>query len=202
MLKTIFFDLGNVLIFFDHSKMLRQIAHCTGLTSDAVKNILVTEKVLMSYESGQIDTAGFCQIFKTRAPKPFALSDLFEAVSDIFTPNAALWPLVEQLKEKGCRLILLSNTSECHFIHVYATYPLLRLFDDMILSFEVGALKPDPRIFQAALAKAQCDPKECFYTDDIPEFVAGARKAGLDSEIFTSVPELKASLAKRGRALR
>jgi putative hydrolase of the HAD superfamily len=181
--------------------MFQQIAQCTGLTPDVVQDILVREKVHQSYESGQIDSSSFYQIFQARSPHSFTLPAFLEAASDIFTPNESLFPLVRQLKEKGLRLVLLSNTSECHYNRVYTHYPTLRLLDDQVLSFEVGALKPSEQIFLEALSKAQCDPKYCFYTDDVPEFVDGARKVGLDSEIFTGVSALKSALGLRGVAL-
>ena len=70
-----------------------------------------------------------------------------------------------------------------------------------MLSFEVGALKPDKQIFIKALSKASCDPKECFYTDDIPEFVKTAKECGLDSEIFTTTQALQQALLHRGISL-
>ncbi len=198
MLKTIFFDLGNVLVFFSRPKMYRQVAECTGLSADAARKILVDEKIQDFYEMGQIDTAHLVHIFKSRSPKPFAPHALLEALSDIFTPNTALFPLVERLHKQKMRLILLSNTSECHYNRVHADYPVLSLFDDYVLSYKVGALKPSEQIFTHALSKAGCAPHECFYTDDLVEFVEGARRVGLPSEVFTGVASLKAALAARG----
>jgi glucose-1-phosphatase len=198
MLKTIFFDLGNVLVFFSRPKMFRQVAECTGLSPDAARKILIDEKIQDFYEMGQIDTAHLIHIFKSRSPKPFVPRALLDALSDIFTPNTTLFPLIEQLHKQKLRLILLSNTSECHYNRVHADYPVLSLFDDFVLSYQVGVLKPSPQIFFHALSKARCDPTECFYTDDLPEFVEGARKVGLDSEVFIGVAALKASLAARG----
>jgi glucose-1-phosphatase len=198
MLKTVFFDLGNVLVFFSRPKMYRQIAECTGLSPEAAQKILVDERVQDFYEMGQIDTAHLTQIFKSRSPKPFAERALVDAFSDIFTPNTSLFPLIERLKKQKLRLILLSNTSECHYARVHADYPVLALFDDYVLSYKVGALKPSQEIFLHALSKAGCRQSECFYTDDIPEFVEGARKVGLDSELFTNVAGLKAALGARG----
>ena len=198
MLKTIFFDLGNVLVFFSHPQMIRQIAACTGLDAVVVRKILFEEGFQNRYETGQIDTAQFFRIFQSKSPKLFSQADLAEAASDIFTPNPPLYPIIEQLKNKGLRLILLSNTSECHFAKVKAHYPVLKLFDDFILSYEVGALKPSETIFRKALSSALCPAASCFYTDDVPEFIQGARSAGLDGEVFTGVQSLTKALAARG----
>lgn len=202
MLKTIFFDLGNVLVFFSHQKMFRQVSECTGLLPEEIQKILFEEKIQQYYESGQIDTSHFYEIFKMRSPKRFDLTGLLKAFSDIFTPNASLFPLIEELKEKGLRLVLLSNTSECHYLRIYAEYPVLHLFDEQVLSYQVGALKPSEKIFLHALSKANCDPQHCFYTDDIPEFIQGAKKVGLDSELFTGVATLKNALTTRGLSIK
>jgi len=62
-------------------------------------------------------------------------------------------------------------------------------------------MKPDRRIFKKALSLARCQPEECFYTDDIPEYIAGAKKVGLDGELFTGVEPLKQALLQRDVAL-
>ncbi|HSX37437.1 MAG TPA: HAD-IA family hydrolase [Chlamydiales bacterium] len=198
MLKTIFFDLGNVLVFFSHAKMLEQMADCTGLSQEDLRTILIDEKIHELYESGKMDSLTVYRLVQARSSKSFPMHALFDAASNIFTPNTALFPLIEQLKKEGIRLILLSNTSECHWNRVFTDYSILQLFDDLVLSFQVGALKPSKEIFFNALSRAHCDPKYCFYTDDVPEFVEGARNAGLDSEIFINGSRLKKALAIRG----
>lgn len=198
MLKTIFFDLGNVLVFFSHEKMFRQLAACTGLTTQTIKHMLFEERLQEDYETGQIDSLSIYEHFQKKSPQQFNFDQFITAASDIFTPNTSLWPLVERLKQIGIRLVLLSNTSDCHFKNVFAQYPVLHLFDDKILSFEVGFMKPDRRIFLTALARAECAPEECFYTDDIPEFIDAAKKVGLDAELFLGADPLKKALIERG----
>ena len=59
-------------------------------------------------------------------------------------------------------------------------------------------MKPNPRIYAEAIARAQCAPEECFFTDDIPEYVAGARAAGIDAVQFQSATQLESALKERG----
>ena len=198
MLKTVYFDLGNVLIFFSLSRMFDQVAHCTGLSMEEIKQLMIDQQLQDSYERGLLNSQDLYRIFKSKSTHPFSLHEFIEAISDIFTPNTALWPTVERLKKEGIRLILISNTCDSHYNRIYSHYPILRLFDRKILSFEVGHLKPDPQIFQKALSFSQCADSECFFTDDIPAYVAGARKAGLDAELYTDVPSLHRHLIRRG----
>ena len=197
MIQTIYFDLGNVIVFFSHQKMIRQIAETAGLSPQEVQSMLITNRGQIEHERGKVKTEELYAEFSRRGTRPFTFHEFIEAASDIFTPNTELFPIIEELKKRGIRLILLSNTSECHYNRVYSHYPILRLFDAHVLSYEAGACKPDPLIFRKALTLAECPKSNCFYIDDIPEYVTAARKTGLDSEIFTNVEALKKQLAAR-----
>lgn len=201
MLKTVYFDLGNVLVFFSLPKMLEQMGKCTGLSSEDVKHLLFNTNLRELYEKGVIHTDDLFKAFQNRSSKPFTLEEFTHSFCNIFTPNLDLWKVVEKLKKQNIRLILLSNTSECHYNYSAANFPVLNLFDHKVLSYEVGAWKPDEQIFKKALEHAQCDPADCFYTDDIPEFIESARRIGLKGEVYTGVDKLKKDLSKLGLQL-
>jgi putative hydrolase of the HAD superfamily len=118
--------------------------------------------------------------------------------SSIFLPETLIPEnLLVALRERY-RLLLLSNTNAIHFEMVFERYPLLKHFDEYILSYKVGAMKPSPLIYQAALAKAECKPEECFFTDDIPAYVEGAKAQGIDAVQFQSAAQIEAELNARG----
>jgi glucose-1-phosphatase len=196
VIKTAIFDLGNVLVFFDFEKIISQVSSLSGLSSQKIKELLIQKELHKSYESGKISSEEMFEIFAQEAPKPFTFQEFFYAASDIFQPNDEIVPLIKSLKAGGLRLVLLSNTSPAHYEFLTSLLPILSLFDAKILSYEVGAVKPDPKIYMAALKAAHCSPQECFYTDDIPEYVAAARTHGIWAEVFTDVPTLRTLLTK------
>jgi len=192
---TIFFDLGNVLLFFDLEKMLIQLANCMRIPLEVLRDKqLFNPQVFQNFECGRTTSEELYRLLQSNTDHPFSFHDMAIAMSDIFTPNIELWPLVEQLKAQGSRLVLISNTNECHFKFAYSHYAVLKLFDRFILSYEVGAGKPDPLIFKHALKEAR---GKTFYTDDIPAFVEAGRAAGIDAEVFVDVPTLQQHLKKR-----
>ena len=198
MIKTVYFDLGNVLIFVNFPKLLYGLENLSGLSSEKIQSFLNGSNLRERYEKGLLTTQDFCFSLQKRAKKGFSLDEFKIAFSDIFTPNIEVWSTVEDLKKRGVRLVLLSNTSQCHFEYAKKHYPVLNLFDYHILSYEVGAWKPDPHIFKKALQIANCEPEECFYTDDIPEFIESARNIGLPGEVFRDASSLKEQLQSRG----
>jgi glucose-1-phosphatase len=192
--KTVFFDLGNVLIFFSLDKMFQQLSDCTNIPQNVLRLALTKNLLFQEIESGQITIDQFYRILQSQTSHPFSFNEMLIAMSDIFTPNLDLWKVVEKLKAQGTRLVLISNTNECHFNFAYSHFPILKLFDRFILSYEVKACKPSPKIFLQALQEAR---GAAFYTDDIPAYIQAARSVGLDGEIFTTVPVLVQHLQDR-----
>jgi HAD superfamily hydrolase (TIGR01509 family) len=78
----------------------------------------------------------------------------------------------------------------------FATIP--DLFETIALSYQIGAVKPEPRIFAAAAELAGVPPSEIFFVDDIPGHVAAARIAGFDAVQYTTTPALVIDLRQRG----
>ena len=94
--------------------------------------------------------------------------------------------------------MLLSNTNDIHFRFIRKHYPVLRHFDDFVLSYEVGVMKPDAGIYAEALRRAGVPPSECFFVDDKQVNVDAARKAGIDAVRFEGRERLESQLSERG----
>lgn len=195
--KAIFFDLGNVLLFFSHDKMYRQIADLCGLPRENVHQSTFTKVLIDDFETGRVDIQAIHQFLCEISGKQVDFKSTIEAISNIFELNQAIVPIIKELKKTQIPLYVLSNTNEAHFDYAYTHFPVLHLFDGYVLSYEVGAKKPEKTIYEKALAKAGCLPHEVFYTDDIPEYVQGARNLKIDAEPFLDVPTLKSQLQKR-----
>jgi HAD superfamily hydrolase (TIGR01509 family) len=107
--------------------------------------------------------------------------------------------LCGRLNAAGYRLGVLSNTNDAHWRWVTKRFSYLTtMFDVAAMSFEIGVMKPDPRIYAEAARLAGVDPADVFYTDDRPENVAGAQAAGFDAVLFTTPAALSAELWQRG----
>lgn len=197
MIKTLIFDIGNVLLFFDHEKMVNQIANTLKIPFSQIKSRFFEEGMLNAIELGSITTEEMVEeLFKLSSTRETKTS-LLNAYNDIFKENSSLTPILHTLKKQGKKLILLSNISEEHFNYIFKTYPTLHLFDAAILSYQERHAKPSYEIYQAALRKAECHPYECFYTDDILLHVESAKQLSIDAEQFLSTELLIQQLASR-----
>lgn len=197
-LRTIIFDMGNVIIPFDFRRGYAAMEkHCPYPASEIPDRIRPTGLV-QALESGHIEPRPFVEELSRVLGFQLSYEDFREIWSSIFLPDTLIpASLVEKLKE-NYRVMVLSNTNAIHIEMVTERYPILQLFDHLILSHEVKAMKPEPAIYAAALAHAQAAPAECFFTDDILDYVEGARRAGLQAEQFLGYDKLLNDLRGRG----
>ena len=198
MIRTFLFDLGNVLLDFSHERMFAQIAALSGRTPDDVRRVLVDEQLGDEFESGRLTADDVHRELEQRLAARLDRTALSRAVGDIFESNADMLPLLDSLRQSGRRLVLLSNTNALHIDWVRSRFDVLSRFDALVLSYEVGAMKPEDAIYEAALRAIDCEPAECFYTDDIPRYVDRGRAFGLQASVFTGADDLRRELAQRG----
>jgi len=102
--------------------------------------------------------------------------------------------LLKRLKEAGYPLYGLSNWSAETFPSMRDKHDFFDLFDDMVISGEVGQVKPSPEIFQILLDKIKRPANECLFIDDAMANIDQAEKLGFATILFDSPEQLEAAL--------
>ena len=199
-IQFLYFDLGNVLFHFSHEQMVRQMAELAGVATDVVERVLFVEGLQDRFEAGECDRHDYYEQFCEATSSRPQLAALEEAGSDIFALNSAILPLIERLGQLDLALGVLSNTCENHWRYVSdGRYPVLPgPFQTAVLSYEQRSMKPDRRIYDAAIDRAGLPPEQIFFVDDRPENVEGAKAVGIDAIMFEGVESLATNLRERG----
>ena len=198
--KFLYFDLGNVLLWFDHRQAAQQMGEVAGISADKVWQVVFESGLEERFEAGQLDDQEFFETFCRDTGTRPSREALLEAGSAIFKMNASMIPVIAQLDTAGHRMGILSNTCGPHWSYCAAGRFVLicQAFDVLALSYQIGVCKPDPKIFAAAAKLAGVSPPEIFYTDDIAGNVDAARMAGFDAVQYTTTPQLVRDLRDRG----
>jgi len=196
MIHTCLFDLGNVLVRFSHTTMCSQIGALCGRSHEAIRDLLHDSGLQGKFEKGLLSAGKFHRELEALVGVNIDPGELQRAGSEIFTLIEPMPAILDALKASGHRLVLMSNTSVTHFEFIIDRFDVLSRFDECVLSYKVGAVKPQPAIFRAAIKAIGCAPGECFYTDDIPEYVTAARTYGFQADVFTDPPTLLEQLAR------
>lgn len=193
-IQAIIFDFGNVQYRFDNNRILSALAQLSGRSPEALKQAIYEDASLSEdYEAGRIDSQAFLAGVSALCGRDLTVAEFLPIFTDLFTPIDSTLELMRRLKP-AYRIGLLSNTNPWHFEHGIRTTPVFPLYDTITLSYEVGALKPDPRIYQDALRKLSLPPEACVYIDDLAPFAEAATKLGLHGLTYTTPVALMAQL--------
>ncbi|MCL4511344.1 MAG: HAD family phosphatase [Bacteroidetes bacterium] len=196
--SVIVFDLGNVLLPFDYKIILEKLEHVEkGLGSKFAEFYKNNYEVHRRFERGEFSADEFTEIMLDVLGHKVGKEDFYEIYSKIFTLNEELVAALPVLK-KNYGLVLLSNTNDIHHRYGWRDYGFLKYFDKLILSHEVGAVKPETGIYKAVEVYTRVLPGEHFYVDDILEYVSAARELGWDGVQFVGNKELFWEFNKRG----
>jgi glucose-1-phosphatase len=204
MTRLFVFDLGNVILPFEHrqigTKLCERSKKRLDLSPEEIFDYMFNRGIglINTYETGQMSSIQFFSQLREQ----FGLSITFEEFKDIWNPifweNARVIEAIEYLKSKGYPLFLLSDTNELHFAHIIEHYPIVHAFDEWILSFEVGAKKPEKRIYEVIFEKMDVDRSEVFYIDDLEKNVAAARSMGMEAMLFRDAEQLWQTIREKG----
>jgi putative hydrolase of the HAD superfamily len=198
LIRSFLFDLGNVLVTFSHERMFKQLARVCGVAPGRIRKLFDEDGLLREFDCGRVTPDDVCKSLEAVAGKPLDRSTLLEAGSNIFERNAPMDSIVEALAGRGFRLVLFSNTCAPHWEFVLKNFPVVHRFHAHVLSYEVGAMKPEAAMFAAALTAIDCEPGECVYTDDIAEYVAAGRRHGFRAIDFKGPDAFHRELAALG----
>jgi FMN phosphatase YigB (HAD superfamily) len=195
-MQAIVFDFGNVIGFFDHRITTRRLAAYGDLSAEELFARLYGGVLEDDYERGRLTTAEFiahaCEHCRLRCSE----EQFAQAWADVFWPNDEVIALLPELGTRY-RLLLGSNTNELHsrrFCQQFADS--FRHFQHLVLSFQVGARKPDASFFHHCERLAGYPASECLFIDDLPDNVAGARACGWNGIVYSTAAELRQQLAQ------
>jgi putative hydrolase of the HAD superfamily len=189
-------DLGKVILFFDNHIFFRKMAeYCPHSARDIAERVHLHWDLIRSFDTGKIEPEGFYREVVKRLGAKVGQDTFFRVYNDVFSPNPPVLDILRKLKNRY-KLILLSNTDVKRFGFIKKKFPEILIFDDYVLSYEVGYLKPHPEIYQEALKKARVRAEECVFLDDLPENIEGARREGMKTILYGPQTDLEAILRK------
>lgn len=202
MIRNIVFDMGQVLIRFDREYFLRRL----DLTAEDRK--LLLNEVFLSVEWARMDWGSLTDAQAARSVCARLPRRLHEAATSLvmewerpILPIEGMYELIEELKGAGYGIYLLSNASFRQKDY-WPDIPCHRFFDGTLISSDVGSIKPERAIYEAFLEKFSLRAEECFFVDDLPANVEGARRCGLSGAVFHGdAAELRARMRQAGVSL-
>jgi len=194
---AIVFDLGKVLIPFDYAPAINKLNQFEeGLGTKFIEFYKANYNFHRDFERGKISENDFVNKMLEVVDHKIDAETFKKYYTDIFSLNEDVISLLPILK-KDYKLFLLSNTDSIHQKYGWQKYEFLKYFDKLILSHEVGSVKPEEKIYRAVEDASGFSCEEHFYIDDIQEYVNAAKKIGWDAVQFVDYKKLVSDLKNR-----
>jgi len=196
--KAVFFDLGNVIVKFDLEILVKGFAPYTKIKDLNFHSYIMDSPNINRYMEGKLTSSQFYNRTKKIYKLDVSYGDFYKVWNSIFFPYPEVEAIVRSIRIKypDIKLVLVSNTNETHYSFLEKEYDVLGVFDEKILSHEVGCQKPHPDIFTKALSAAGVLARDTFYTDDRLDLIESARTMGIRAYQFTSHDNLVRDLAR------
>lgn len=184
MLKTIIFDLGNVIIDINADLTLNALKALGIERSETIFTLEQQSELCDQLEVGHIDGPTFLSTiasYTTHDIDESALIAAWEAMVLHTTP--ARLRILQSLRDHY-QVFLLSNTNEIHYntitdrLGLHGIDSLESLFDRTYLSYRVGHRKPTAAIFEHVTQDAQLNPAETLFIDDLPANLEAPKAMG------------------------
>ena len=196
---TVVFDIGNVLIEWDPRHLYREYFDGQDALMDDFLSSVCTPAWVLEQDRGRTWEDGVAALAAEYPDCAELIRAFHERWHDMVAgeiPGTA--EVLEALKAKGLPLYALSNFSREKYAETRPRYPSFELFDGMVISGEVGLVKPDPAIWRLLLERYGLDPAQVLYVDDLAENCAVAEGLGMTAIQFHSAAHLRAELERVG----
>jgi len=195
---VLIFDLGKVLVDFDYTLAAKKIAARSANSPKDLHAFLGSSPSLMEYESGRLTRRQFFEGVRDAIGFNGDLEEFGSYFADIFTEMPGTIALHEELRQRGYKTYILSNTNDLAVEHVRRNFPFFANFDGYILSYEVGGMKPEPEIYAALEALTGRQGSDLIYIDDRPENIETGASRGWRAILHETPEKTRRTLASWG----
>lgn len=198
-IQAVICDLGRVILWFDSDIFYKRLARRCGLSPDKIREAAyLGGNLYEAFDRGFLTPEEFHRRYRANLGVDVDREAFFEDYNAIFTMNRPVLDVLVGLKQAACQLVLLSNTDIERFGFIRRTFPEILVFDDYVLSYEQGCLKPEAGIYREAVRRAGCAPSACLFIDDMEANVRGAVEAGLQGLLYRPETDLAFELRALG----
>ena len=195
---AIVFDLGGVLIDWNPRYLFRKLFNGDEKRVEQFLAEVCPQSWNVQMDRGYPFKKAIeerCQLFPDQAQYLHAYWERWDETISGAIPGTV--EILAELRDAGYPLYVLSNWSAESYARVRAQFPFLDWFDDLVISGQIGLLKPNRDIFDYLLEKVGLPAGECLFIDDRSENTEAAEKFGFQTVLFTSPEEFRSYLIEK-----
>ena len=197
-IPAVIFDLGKVLVDFDYTIAARKIAASSSKATADLHAFLGSSPLLAEYESGRLTRQQLYEAVRDAVGFAGGLAEFSSYFADIFSEMPAMTVLHAELRQRGFKTYIFSNTNDLAVEHIRRNFPFFANFDGYIFSYEVGAMKPQPEIYAAMEQMTGRRGTDLVYLDDRAENIAAGTARGWRAILHETPEKTRKTLMASG----
>ena len=199
-IRTIIFDIGRVLVRVDIARAKAGLAKGLSLSPEELWSAIEKDPRWGDWQEGRMSPRDWYLNLSSRLGITLDFEHFTAAWNSALDPEPILPTNLFQSLSKHYRLGLLSNTDPIHVAKLESSYDFFRFFPAAVRTYScsLGASKPNPIIYQAALKACKTRAQQAVYIDDILAYVEAARRLGMSGIQFQSPEQLQVDLQALG----
>jgi 2-haloacid dehalogenase len=197
--SVVVFDLGGVLIDWDPRHLYRKLFAGDEAAMERFLATVCTHEWNRCQDAGRSFAEG-ARLLKAKHPDKAQLIDAYGARFDemMVGPITGSVEILAELRDRGTPLFGLTNWSNETYPPARERFAFLSWFRGILVSGEVGVIKPDPRIFALLIERFGIEPEQAIYIDDVEANAIAARRFGIHAVHFTTSAALRRELVELG----
>ncbi|MDG6913959.1 MAG: HAD-IA family hydrolase [Nitrososphaerota archaeon] len=183
-MRTLLCDVGGVLVENPWVRTSKEIGRKVGADQAEVFKLL--DQLSRRLDSGEFSLPQFHRALVGELGADYPRSEFTALLKSSLRRIQPVWDAVQSLAEsKDLQVVALSNMSREVWEYLQDKFGICALFDSVVLSFELGVLKPDHAIYRLALEQARAPAGECTFVDDTLTNVEAAASIGIRPYLAT-----------------
>lgn len=189
MIRNVIFDVGNVFVRWSPPEVVRR---CFDLDTGTAENLRRAEALFrgpiwIDLNLGKLTQAEAEAAYQTQLGlTKDETRNLFFHVKDHQDLIDGTVSIARRLKQSGYRVFGLTDNVREIVAHYKSRHRFWDLFEDAVVSAEIGLMKPSPAIFHHSLQTFNVAGAETVFLDDHPPNIDGARSVGIEARLFTT----------------
>jgi|SRR5450631_409965 putative hydrolase of the HAD superfamily len=192
--RSVIFDLGGVLLDWQPANVFAKCFRDLD-SQEAARNAILTHDDWRSFDRGDVSEPDLiARVCGRTSLSALDVQHVLDTIRDSLVELPETVDVLHELCARGVRLYCLSNMPVSIFQCVRERCSFWNVFSGVVISGEVGLIKPEHAVFEHLLGRYKLNAIETVFVDDHPENIVGAKAVGIEAILFRSADQCRRDL--------
>ncbi len=197
MIKAVSFDLDGVVFLNGKSNFIFNLLD-RGIPESESKRVFFQSDQMRKYKLGLMSDIAYWTWANHEWKKQMSVNDLVDLLISGYELNTKAVEYIRRLRKVGYKALVCTNNFPARILGLDKKFKFRDEFDAIVISYEIGVLKPDRKIFEELAKRARVEPSEIAMADDDQKNIDGATDAGLNAVFYKDFETFTSDLEKMG----